>query len=40
MLLTYVFLLAWGVWLGTVVWVSFVLAPTAFRALGRDGARR
>lgn len=34
MLLTYVFLVAWAVWLGSVVFFSFVLAPTAFRSLG------
>jgi hypothetical protein len=36
--LRYLLVLAWAVWLGSVVFFSFVVAPTAFHALGRDGA--
>ena len=36
--LRYLLVLGWAVWLGSVVFFSFVVAPTAFGALGRDGA--
>jgi len=36
--LSYLLVLGWAVWLGSVVFFSFVVAPTAFGALGRDGA--
>jgi hypothetical protein len=36
--LRYLLAIGWAVWLGSVIFFSFVLAPTAFAALGRDGA--
>jgi hypothetical protein len=36
--LRYLLVLGWAVWLGSVVFFSFVVAPTAFGALGREGA--
>lgn len=36
--LRYLLLGAWAVWLGSIVFFSFVVAPTAFQALGREGA--
>jgi hypothetical protein len=37
-LLRYLFVTGWAVWLGSIVFFSFVIAPTAFTALGREGA--
>jgi hypothetical protein len=34
----YLLVIGWAVWLGSVVFFSFVVAPTAFAALGREGA--
>jgi hypothetical protein len=34
----YLLVASWAVWLGSIVFFSFVVAPTAFHALGRDGA--
>jgi hypothetical protein len=34
----YVLAIGWAVWFGSVVFFSFVVAPSAFAALGRDGA--
>jgi hypothetical protein len=36
--LRYLLVIAWAAWLGSVVLFSFVVAPTAFGALGREGA--
>jgi len=36
--LQYLLVAGWAVWLGTIVFFSFVIAPTAFSALGREGA--
>lgn len=30
--------LCWALWLGSMVFFSFVVAPTVFRTLGREGA--
>lgn len=32
--------LAWALWLGSIVFFSFVVAPTAFAALGREDTTR
>jgi hypothetical protein len=37
-LLRYLLVASWAVWLGSIVFFSFVVAPTAFHALGREGA--
>lgn len=36
--LRYLLVIGWAVWLGSLVFFSFVVAPTAFSALGREGA--
>jgi len=36
--LRYLLLGAWAIWLGSIVFFSFVVAPTAFAALGRERA--
>src|SRR5262245_6366474 len=36
--LRYLLVIGWAVWLGSIVFFSFAVAPTAFEALGRDGA--
>ena len=37
-LFRYLLVASWAVWLGSIVFFSFVVGPTAFHALGRDGA--
>jgi len=34
----FLILICWSIWLGSIVFFSFVVAPSVFRVLGREGA--